>query len=171
MTQRNDQRFSSSHTATRASPCSQSRRCRPIALTASTWTGKSTSSAALGAASLLPSLPRTAIRRSARSSRAAGCNPARAFAAFDAPSALRRLRWPTLDQVIGAHVITRLQPQHPPRTRSLEQQTTADDPAVGQRARNSSALSSRSLISPGLIPLGWRAQCQWRRAQGQRRRA
>ncbi len=47
----------------------------------------------------------------------------------------------------------------------------SDDPAAGQRARNSAALCSKSLISPGLIPLGRRAQCQWRRAQCQWRRA
>ena len=92
MTQRNDQRSSSSHTATRSSSCSQSRRCSPIALMASTCTGKATPSAALGAVSLLPSLPSTAIRRSARSSTAAGCSPARAAAESQGPTALRRLR-------------------------------------------------------------------------------
>ena len=49
------------------------------------------------------------------------------IARFDA-DLLRRFRG---DQVIGGHVITGLQPRHPPHPRDVEQQTTADDPAAG----------------------------------------
>ncbi|RPE42121.1 hypothetical protein EDD90_5224 [Streptomyces sp. Ag109_O5-1] len=66
-----------------------------MALTAGTCTGNPTSATALGAASLLPSEPRTDTPRSARKSIAVGCRPARARVTSQGPRLRRRSRCPT----------------------------------------------------------------------------
>ena len=87
--------------------------------------------------------------RSATNSIAVGCSPARAAAASHGPSSLRRRRcptrtnsrspWPTrtcwacsaATQVVGGHVVTRLQPGHPAQPRDVEQHAPADHPVLG----------------------------------------
>jgi hypothetical protein len=96
-------------------------RTRPIALMASTWMGNGTRSVVLGAASLLVSLPSTAMRRSLSSRAAVGCRPALARVVSQGPSVARRRLWPGVQKQQIAppnSYLLRLFPRPPTRRQS-----------------------------------------------------
>ena len=72
---------------------------------ARTWIGKSSLAVELGAVSLLPSLPRAAIPRSASSGSVVGCSPARAWGRVPCPElvAAAAMADPDEEKIPGAH--------------------------------------------------------------------